>query len=288
MTRLIQVLLVVGLLAIIAFGAKQQTYQAQEHRDSLHAWFLDVGQGDAIFLDTPERQQILIDGGPGSAVLSELSKVMPLGDKEIDLIIATHNDADHLKGLNDVLTRYKVHKVWLTGAVHSTQTYQRFITLLKDNNIPTEIITAGSKVSFGDLSGIAIWPDQNWLGQKPADQNAVGIVTFWQYGTQTLLMTGDIVDKQENQLLGQGLLRPVDILKVAHHGSRTSSTENFLRAVTPKIAIMSLGKTNSYGHPHPDVLARYQFLNIPVLRTDQSGRILCAVTLVTFSCNGKK
>lgn len=288
MVRLIQLLLVVGLLAVIAFGAKQQTYQAAEHQDSLQAWFLDVGQGDAIFLETPERAQILIDGGPGSSVLSQLSRVMPLGDKEIDLVILTHVHADHMNGLLEVMRRFKVNKIWLSGATNTTAGFKTLLQLIKDKQIPTEIIQAGAKTDFGELHGIALTPFDNWSGKMPTNQHDANVITFWQYGQETILETGDAETEQEEELVRRNLLRPVTILKIGHHGSYTSSGETFLSTTAPKIAIISVGGKNRYGHPHQSTLDRLAKFNIPILRTDQNGTILCNITLITYSCAGTK
>lgn len=271
MKTLPQLIGVVIFLALIVFAASQ--HSAAERTNELFAWFFDVGQGDSILLDTPDHHQILIDGGPDQTVLQRLAEALPLSDKEIDLVISTHNDADHLSGLNDVLRHYKIDKIWLTGALHTTKTFQTFIELIKEKAIPVQFVIAGSRVEFDELSGIVISPLQSYQGVTPTQQNATGIVTFWQFGQETLLLTADIEQPQEQAIIDHGLLRPVDILKVAHHGSKTSSSEVFLKIAMPKIAVISLGKNNRYGHPHQEVLERFTQLNIPVLRTDERGTV---------------
>lgn len=280
--KVIQLIIAVVVLLLITFGASQ--YQAVENSDgSLHLWILDVGQGDAILIDTPEHQQILIDGGRGSAVLSELSKALPLTDKEIDLVISTHDDADHMGGLNEVMKHYKVGKIWLTGAVGTTKTYQTFLGLVSQKHILTEKVMAGAKVDFGSLEGIVISPLQSWDGITPDAQNATSIVTFWQYGTETFFLTGDAEIPQEQAMTARGVLRHADILKVSHHGSKTASSEEFLKLVSPKITVISAGKGNTYGHPHQEVLDRLKSLGIPVLRTDQDGAIRFDITETAYS-----
>lgn len=269
--RVIAILLILG---AIVLASSQFSAAERERDDSLRLWFLDVGQGDAILIDTPDQHQILIDGGPNSSVLSEISQALPLTDKEIDLVISTHNDADHLSGLNSVLEHYQVNQIWLTGAVHTTQTYQKFLSLIQAKKIPTTMIDGGETIEYGQLKGIAIWPLENWVGRTPSEQNAPGIVTYWQYGQETFLITGDIAAEQEIALVNRGVIRPVEILKVAHHGSKTSSSEVFLRAATPKVAVISVGKNNRYGHPVPLILERLAAFGIPILRTDQDGTIL--------------
>jgi beta-lactamase superfamily II metal-dependent hydrolase len=280
--KVIQLIVATAVLLLITFGASR--YQAVENTDgSLHLWILDIGQGDSILIDTPEHQQILVDGGKGSAVLSQLSRALPLTDKEIDLVISTHDDADHMGGLNEVLQHYKVDKVWLTGAVGTTKTYQTFINLLAEKHIPTEKVMAGSKVSFNALQGIVVSPLQSYDGVTPDSQNATSVVTFWQYGSETFLLTGDAEIPQEQAMIVRGVLRHADILKVSHHGSRTASSEEFLKVVSPKIAAISVGKGNTYGHPHQEVIERLKNLNIPTLRTDLDGAIRFDITDSTFS-----
>ncbi|MEX0594553.1 MAG: ComEC/Rec2 family competence protein, partial [Patescibacteria group bacterium] len=269
------------LLGLIVFSVN--SYQANTVGGDLRLIILDIGQGDAILIDTPERQQILTDGGRGTAILSELAKVLPLSDKDLDLVISTHNDADHLGGLNEVLKHYQVDEVWLTGAVGTTKTYQAFLQLIADNHIPVKKVMAGQTVKFGDLEGIVLSPLRSYDGATPSSQNATSIVTYWQYGEQSFLLTGDAELAQEQELISRGLLRRVDILKVSHHGSHTASGESFLKAIAPKIAVISVGASNQYGHPHQEVINRLAKLKIPALRTDQSGRITFSVSLTDYS-----
>lgn len=271
MKNLAQLLLIIGALAVIVFGRGQ--YDANTSHDELRLWFLDVGQGDAILIDTPNQEQILIDGGPDSSVVQELSRALPFNDKDIDLVISTHNDADHLSGLRDVLRHYTIKKIWLTGAIHTTDTYREFLELIKEKQIPTEAVRAGTSVRFGQLEGLVLAPSENYQAIMPESQNVTGIVTYWVYGTQTFLLTADIEKEQEALLLQRGAIRHADILKLAHHGSKTSSTDAFLRAVSPKVAVISVGAKNRYGHPSTEVLNRLTSLQIPTLRTDQQGTI---------------
>jgi len=269
------------LLGLIVFSVN--SYQAQSVDGELKLHILDIGQGDAILIDTADNRQVLTDGGRGTAVLSQLSQVLPLSDKEIDLVIATHNDADHLGGLNEVLKHYHVREVWVTGAIGTTKTYQTFLGLVEQNRIPLKKVQAGEVVRFGELEGIVIYPLRSYDGVTPENQNATSIVTYWQYGKQSFLLTGDAELPQEQELLNRGLLRAVDILKVSHHGSQTGTGEAFLKALKPKVAAISVGANNSYGHPHPSVISRLNKLKIPVLRTDQQGRITFKLSLDKFS-----
>lgn len=243
----------------------------------------DVGQGDAILLDAPGDRQILIDGGPDSSILQELNKALPFTDKVIDLVIITHNHSDHITGVVEVLRHYQVKEIWLTGAIHTTEIFRTLLEEIKKRGIKTEVVSAGKTAVFGNLSGIVLYPLSSQAGVSPQDQNALSLVTFWQYGATTLMMTGDMGVEQEAELLGRGLLRPVSILKVGHQGSKTSSGEAFLKVIQPQIGVISVGAKNRYGHPHQEVLSRYQSLGIPLLRTDNEGTIRFDISLETYS-----
>ena len=281
--RTIQFVFAVAALLLITFGASQFQAAERDSDGSLRLWILDIGQGDAILIDTPEHQQILVDGGRGAQVLAELAKALPLTDKELDLVISTHNDADHSGGLNDVLQHYKVNKIWLTGAVGTTKTYQTFVGLIAERQIPVEKVMAGATMSFGSLQGIVISPLENYDGITPEESNATSIVTFWQYGAETFMLTGDAELLQEQAMAKRGLLRHTDILKVSHHGSQTATGEPFLRLTSPKVAAISSGARNQYGHPHQSVINRLRSLNIPILRTDQDGTIRFSIWPDRFS-----
>lgn len=277
---------ILAILALIVIGV--QSFSAEEAKHpTLRYWLFDVGQGDAMLLETPDRQQILIDGGPDATITRELSRVLPLNDRELDLVILTHNHSDHIGGVIEVLRRYSVRELWITGVIHTTDGYRNFLELIREKNIPTKTVKAGQTVTFGALNGIVLWPIELKIGQLPENQNWESIVTYWQYGTQSLLLTGDMEKEQEMVLLQKGVLRPVTVLKVGHQGSRTSSTEAFLEAVKPKLALISVGK-NSYGHPHQDVLSRLTEYNIPILRTDERGTIQIDLTVDNFSYRSTK
>lgn len=273
------------LLSLIVFGAQQ--FSALEEHQSLRFWVFDVGQGDAMMLETPQGEQVLIDGGPDGGITRELSKVMPLNDKEIDLVIVSHNHADHISGLVEVLKRYTVNKVWISGAIHTTDTYQKFLEEIKRKRIPTEVVKAGTKVSFHDLAGIVLFPFETKTGSLPDNQHDANVVTYWQYGKQSILLTGDAGIEHEQQLISRGLFRPTTILKVGHHGSATSTSTEMLRTIKPKIAVIQVGTNNRYGHPTESALNRLAELKIPVLRTDQSGTIQFDITFENFSYSSR-
>ncbi len=238
---------------------------------------LDVGQGDSIFIETPSMRHILIDGGPDSAVLGKLAKLLPFWDKSLDVVILTHPDADHIIGLLDVLQKYKVSYILWTGMVRDGGNYKKWISLLeKQKEQGSKIIIAklNQQIKSGNVIINTLHPFEDLTGKFFGKQdNDTGIVSHLFYGKNTFLFTADISSKAEQEMIGAKINLASDVLKVPHHGSKYSSSEEFLKAVNPKIAIISVGKKNPYGHPTKEVLQRLEKFGIKVLRTDQNGDV---------------
>jgi competence protein ComEC len=234
--------------------------------------FFDVGQGDSIFIEGPCSHQILIDGGPDNKVLEKLSQNMPFWDNSLDLVVLTHPDYDHLSGLIEVLKRYEVENILWTGVSGKTNAYDKWIDSIEKEDLNTIISQKGLKISSescsaGNIEMEVIYPFENLEGREVKDINESSIVLKMDFKKSSFLFTGDITEPVEDQLEKVN----ADLLKVAHHGSKTSTSEDFLNKVSPMIAVISSGKDNSYGHPHKEVLERLK--RIEVLRTDHMGDI---------------
>jgi len=237
----------------------------------LEVHFFNIGQGDSILIETPNKKQVLIDGGPDKTVLEKLNQVMLFHDREIDLLILTHPDADHITGLVDVLDYYQIGHILTSGFKQDTAVYHRWRELIDEKNIPLTIAQAGQKVILDENIVLEIlWPEQPMVGIKSA--NNASIVSRLVYGQSEFLLTGDIEKKIENILLKRNLNLESDILKIPHHGSKTSSSYNFIKAINSDIAVISVGENNRYKHPHEDVLERLN--NMSVFRTDKNGDII--------------
>lgn len=247
--------------------------------------FFDVGQGDAIFIETPKKHQILIDGGPTSIILEKLGKEMPFWDRTIDLIILTHPEKDHLFGLIEVLKRYKIENILWTGVVRDISEFKEWEKLIQEEKAEIRIARAGQAVKLARtvLDNVdnliyldVLYPLENLAGQAFKDSNGTSIVSRLVFNKNSLLFTGDIYKSGEQRIIKNGAsLESLesDILKIAHHGSKTSSGEEFLKKVLPKIAIISVGKDNRYGHPNQGVLEVLDKYGIRILRTDEEGDI---------------
>ncbi|MFH0852371.1 MAG: ComEC/Rec2 family competence protein [bacterium] len=248
------------------------TIFAKAESGLLEVHFLDVGQGKAIFIEEPGGSQILIDGGPDNSVLQKLSEEMPFYDRDIDLLILTHPDADHLNGLIEVLKRYSIGRIIETGITDPSANYGIWHNLIKEKNIPLVIARAGQEVKIGDGFLLAIlFPGQNLAGQSFKNTNSSSIVARLVYGKNSFLFTGDAEEPTEAYLVGSGAMVDSDVLDVGHHGSKNSTSQEFVEAVSPQDAVIQVGAANRYGHPAQEALERLK--GIKVLRTDLCGNI---------------
>ncbi len=235
--------------------------------------FFDVGQGDSVFIETPKNQQILIDGGPDSQVLARLAKEMPFWDRTIDLVILTHPEKDHMVGLLEVLKRYKVENILWTGIIRDTPEFEQWQREISEEGGNIKIAQAGQKVIASKAILEILNPLENMAGQELKDSNETSIVSRMSFGENSFLFTGDIYKSDEVKLLGEGINLESDILKISHHGSKTSTSKEFVEKVSPETAVISVGKDNSYGHPTQEVLDILKSYGIRILRTDQQGNI---------------
>jgi competence protein ComEC len=244
------------------------------HKGVLKVAFLDIGQGDAIFIEAPNGTQMLIDGGPNKGVLRQLGSVMSFWDRSIDIVAMSHPDLDHIGGLPSVMERFYVTYFMMPGVDGASGAYQ---TLLDDVKAePAQTILARKGIVWLDKEdGVyldVLFPDRDVSG---FETNTASIVAKLVYGDTSFLLTGDsplAIEKYLASQYGQGL--NVDVLKLGHHGSRTSSSEEFLGYTSPAYAVISAGKDNMYGHPHKEVLDLLKKHAIPFLYTADEGTIL--------------
>ncbi len=249
----------------------------------LEVIFFDVGQGDSILIQKGMRQ-ILIDGGPsGKTELAKLGQYIPYSDREIELVIATHPDRDHIAGLIDAAQNYKIDRVLLTGAEKDTQIYKEWKDVLSYNKTETLEVSKGTEVKFDGVNMEIIHP-QTKVKASVGDANNSSIVARLDWGDSSFLFTGDIESGAEKEILESGVNVDVDVLKIAHHGSKHSSSDAFLNAVSPKEAVISVSANNSYGHPTEEVLDALQKRNIQILRTDEKGDIIYYCNNLNTKC----
>lgn len=246
----------------------------QEKDHYLEVTFFDVGQGDAALIKTPAGQKILIDGGPDNKIVTKLGPYFSFYDKDIDLMILTHAHSDHLVGLVEVIRRYNVKKILYTGALHTTPEYLEWLQLIEEKSIKLEITTAGHEYILDNNIKIEIlYPLADLTNQKFADLNQTSIVCKLVYNEVNFLFTGDLPSEQEQELIAKTNNLPADILKVGHHGSKYSTSNEFLKAINPQVGIISVGLDNKFGHPDLSILNKLARFKVKILRTDQLGDI---------------
>ena len=239
--------------------------------DRSDIYFLNVGQGDSELLALPGNVKVLIDGGPNKNVIYELEKVLKPTDRYIDLVILTHSEADHLTGLIDVFKRHRVGVFIFNGRLATSAAFKELTKIIGQREIPIVILSEGDKIARLKDKIIVIAPDKNNLGSS--ELNDTTLVLKLESQGISVLFTGDIGKDIEKSLLGKyGNELNSDILKVAHHGSKYSSSPEFLKIAAPKLAIIEVGK-NSYGHPTSEVLSRLANIGSQVFRTDLNGTL---------------
>ncbi|MEK7565060.1 MAG: MBL fold metallo-hydrolase [Patescibacteria group bacterium] len=246
--------------------------------------FLNVGQGDSQLIVLPSDIQILIDGGPNTDISAKISKYIPFYDKDIELVILTHPHADHLRGLLSVLKDYKVQNFMFAGANYESKIYAEFLDALKKEGSNVYVAEAGDLISYEKDPILKILtPLKNTLSKNFKGIHESMVVSELSLGNKKFLLTGDMEEILERQLIASyfakasqdksNTLEDIDVLKIGHHGSKTSTSENFLKIVKPEEAIIQVGN-NSYGHPTSLVLDRLAKSGVKIFRNDQLGDIV--------------
>ena len=237
--------------------------------------FWDVGQGDAIYISTPNGKKILIDGGDNFEVDYKVSKLMPFYSCYLDLVILTHPHYDHLYGLNRIMRRCKIGAVMFNDVDYPSRDFELFKEMSKKFNIKN--VYAGDSFTIDKVEFKVLWPSKDFLNRKITDINDVSIIILLDYGDFEVLLTGDATDK----VLGKIDLDSVkslidgefDVLKVPHHGSKYSLEKRFYADLKPKKCIISVGAINKFGHPSPDAIKYFEETGCEIFRTDEMGDI---------------
>ncbi len=261
------------LIVIILILLGYLIFQGQDK--DLKVIFFDVGQGDATLIKTPSGQKILIDGGPDNTLITKLGRYFKFYDKTIDLIILTHAHSDHLVGLVEVLKRYQVKKVLYNGVIHTTPEFINWLKIIKEQKIPFEIAKADQEFIFSsDLKLKIVYPLENLTNKQFEDLNQTSIVSLLTFKNTNFLFMGDLSQAEEEEMLESYPDLKAEIIKIGHHGSKYSTSDELLKVVGPKVAIIQVGKDNKFGLPALITLKRLERKNINILRTDQQGDII--------------
>ncbi|MDD4989867.1 MAG: MBL fold metallo-hydrolase [Candidatus Pacebacteria bacterium] len=265
-------LLTILILALANVFVWQFIFGLNPPAGGLKVVFFDIGQGDSIFIETAQKHQILIDGGPSNKVVEKLGKQMPFWDKTIDLVVLTHSDYDHLRGLLDVLDNYQVENILWTGEKSEGKTFENWLLKIKQENANIILAKAGILVLAGKAKMEILYPLE-LQKQDLVNNNKSSIAAKLSFGNTGFFFTGDIDRQAEQNIILQGGDIEANVLKVSHHGSKSATSPEFLANVQPQIAVISVGKDNKYGHPHQEVLSNLLEFDIKVLRTDLMGDV---------------
>ncbi len=270
--RLIYVLLTLLILSLILSGCDIDTTKfIEDYRDKLVIHFIDVGQGDCTLIQFPNGEISLIDGGTRKSGDKVVEYIKKIGIEKIDYLIATHPHEDHIGGLPEVIKNFKIEKVYMPNRTANTRIFEELLLEIENQNLKISLARATDIIlNEGQLKYYVLAPNSD----DYEGTNDFSIVTKIDYMDNSFIIAGDAEESSELDMINNGMNLKADVLRIAHHGGRTSSSENFLEKVNPKYSIISVGRDNTYGHPHKETLERLKRLDTDILRTDQLGDII--------------
>lgn len=264
--------LILPLFIIILSLFLYQTNDTSNYKNQMAIHYIDVGQGDCILIQV-NNKNLLIDSGPSSNRKNLLDYLENLNIKRLDYIIATHPHEDHIGNMDTLIRRYNIGSFYSPKIIHSSTTFENMISSLVDKNLKINILNKGvTGIDLGENTSVSVYsPLENLYSDNLNDYSPIIKITFL---NNSFLFTADAEISTENTVLSQNENLKCDILKIGHHGSSTSTSPDFITAVNPSVAIISVGKNNSYGHPTPEIISLLNSLNIKTIRTDINGSII--------------
>ena len=264
--------LILPLFIIILSLFLYQTNDTSNYKNQMTIHYIDVGQGDCILIQV-NNKNLLIDSGPSSSKKNLLTYLKKLNIKKFDYIIATHPHEDHIGNMDTIIKRYNIGSFYSPKVMTSSSTFENMVSALVDKNLKINILKKGAKgIDLGKNVKLEVFsPYEDLFSDNLNDYSPIIKITFL---NNSFLFTGDAEVLTEKLVLSENTNLNSDILKVGHHGSSTSTSSNFLNSVNPSIAIISVGKNNSYGHPTSEVLSLLDYFNIRTIRTDINGTII--------------
>lgn len=265
------IIVLVVTLASAWYGLNTRTVRA------LRVTFFDVGQGDAILIQAPGNVDVLIDGGPDNTVVEKLGERLPFFDRTIELLVITHPDSDHVAGLPEVARRYRVERVLFTGVTDSLPAYRILRTVFADQGTDEIYSRPGQTFELPGGRLTVVGPEGAHENTEPEESNTYSVVVRLDAGQTSFLFTGDADQAEETGMLRAHRLIKANVLKVGHHGSKSATSQEFLNAVDPGVAVISAGKDNQFGHPHPEVVERVKTHGVQILSTAEVGGVCLEV-----------
>ncbi|NQV00228.1 MAG: MBL fold metallo-hydrolase, partial [Parcubacteria group bacterium] len=232
---------------------------------------------------------ILIDGGPDSKIIEKLDQNIPFSDNTIELVMITHPHEDHIAGLVHVLEKYKIEQILYTDVFYDSNIFVELKSVIEEKNIQTKFAKSGQVIKLNQANLYVLFPNLSYNKGEVKEVNNTSIVSKLVYGSSSFLFTGDAEEEVETELIDMYAnnedILDSDLIKVGHHGSKSSSMEDFLFNVSPKQAVVLLGENNRYKHPHPETLSKINDLDINLFRTDENGDIKCVSNGENIECN---
>lgn len=278
--------LIVVLFCIFLIAGCTETLNTEKvsvtagHEMRVH--FIDVGQGDSIFIESPNGKTMLVDGGVKGAGQKVVSYLKELGVNKLDIVVATHPDADHIGGLIPVLNSIDIGQFYDSGKVHTSQTFEEMLTLIDTKNIPYNVPKTGDSIAFDDDINVKVLN----ANEHATDNNDASIVLKVTYGNVSFLLTADAGIALEKEMMQNDV--KATILKAGHHGSNTSSSPEFIQKVHPEVTILGYGEGNKYGHPHAEVVERLQAIGSKIYATAEAGTVIVSTDGVNYDVNSKE
>jgi competence protein ComEC len=247
----------------------KETPSQPDIKETLEVHFLDVGQGDSAFIKVGENA-MLIDAGDRGYGQGIVNYLKAQGVQKLNYLILTHPHADHIGGAAEVIKSIEVERIVMPKATHTSKIFENLLLAIQNKGLKITPPSPGSEYKLGEASFVILAP--NSLSYKSINNHSV--VTKIVFGNTSFLFTGDAESVSENEMLNKGFNLESNVLKVGHHGSNTSTSEKFLKAVNPEYAVISVGEGNSYGHPTQTILGRLNSYGVKVYRTDKTGTII--------------
>ena len=264
--RMKKILPIVLILAMLFFSAIDQSNSVT---GILKVHFIDVEQGDSILIQSDD-EVMLIDAGTNAKADFVVDYIKKQGIRKIDYLVGTHPHEDHIGGLDSVIENFDIGTIYMPRVTHTTKTFRDVLNAVKEKGLKITSPSAGTTFDLADAKCKVISPNS----KNYSSLNDYSIVIKLSYGKNSFLFTGDGEALAENEIIEKGFDLAADVLKVGHHGSNTSNTEEFLKKVNPSYAVISLGEDNKYGHPHKEVMDRLEKREMTIYRTDKNGTII--------------
>lgn len=260
--------------------------QKATKNSELEVFFIDCGQGDAILIKSPAGEYMLIDGGTRDEGRNITSFMLDQGVKQLAVVVGTHPHSDHIGGLAEIINSFPVQKVYLPRVTHNTKSFEALLDAIKGQNLKISTASRGVEIPLAGLEACFLAP----VGNDYEELNNYSAVIRIEYGDNSFVFTGDAEDVSEREMLSGEQELDADVLKVGHHGSSSSSSPEFLKAVSPQYAVIMCGTDNDYGHPHRETLKALDNAGVKVYRTDLNGTIIMTSDgrSITVECSDGK